>query len=212
MLFVVTSSESRRSYGGMTSEERSSARRERLVAATIEVLATRGETATTMTAICAEASLTERYFYESFRNRDEALMAALDQVCNEIAAAALAAVEQTDGDPGVRSRAAIRAFVDLVVADPARGRVAVIESTSTPALRARRHELVDWFAELVAQEAATLYGEEAWPRERAKLHGIVFVAGFAELLAGWLGSEIRLDSDQLVDLVGELIETLSRRT
>src|SRR3546814_11852560 len=55
-----------------------------------------------MTAICAEASLTERYFYESFRNRDEALMAALDQVCNEIAAAALAAVEQTDGDPGVR--------------------------------------------------------------------------------------------------------------
>src|SRR3546814_12873921 len=101
MLFVATSSESRRSYGGMTSEERSSARRERLVAATIEVLATRGETATTMTAICAEASLTERYFYESFRNRDEALMAALDQVCNEIAAAALAAVERTDGDPAV---------------------------------------------------------------------------------------------------------------
>src|SRR3546814_17551813 len=122
-----------------------------------------------MTAICAEASLTERYFYESFRNRDEALMAALDQVCNEIAAAALAAVEQTDGDPGVRSRAAIRAFVDLVVADPARGRVAVIESTSTPALRARRHELVDWFAELVAQETATQDGETAWTTKHATL-------------------------------------------
>src|SRR3546814_17695430 len=138
-----------------------------------------------MTAICAEASLTERYFYESFRNRDEALMAALDQVCNEIAAAALAAVEQTDGDPGVRSRAAIRAFVDLVVADPARGRVAVIESTSTPALRARRPELVDWFAALVAQEAATLSGQAASPPGRAKLPGLAVVPG----VAGQLGSE-----------------------
>src|SRR3546814_15681429 len=112
MLFVATSSESRRSYGGMTSEERSSARRERLVAVTIEVLATRGETATTMTAICAEASLTERYFYESFRNRDEALLALLDQVFPEIAAAALAPVQQTCRDPGLRPRAALPVFVD----------------------------------------------------------------------------------------------------
>ena len=31
-----------------------------------------------MTAICPEAGLTERYFYESFANRDAALVAALE--------------------------------------------------------------------------------------------------------------------------------------
>ena len=51
---------------------------------TITVLAAQGERAT-MTAICHQAGLTERYFYESFANRDAALVAALDQVTDEIA-------------------------------------------------------------------------------------------------------------------------------
>ena len=55
-----------------------------MVEAAITVLATQGERAT-MTAICHEAGLTERYFYESFANRDAALVAALEAVTEEIA-------------------------------------------------------------------------------------------------------------------------------
>ena len=86
-----------RSYGGKTAEERAQDRRARLVDATIALLAEHGEAGTTMTAICARAGLTERYFYESFAHREDALLAALDHVCEQIAAAA--------GGPSSRRRA-----------------------------------------------------------------------------------------------------------
>src|SRR4051812_40220917 len=73
-----------RSYGGKTAAERVAERRARLVAATIDVLATSGEAHATMTAVCAAAGLTERYFYESFESLEDALLAALDSVCDEI--------------------------------------------------------------------------------------------------------------------------------
>src|SRR5688572_31769757 len=59
-----------RSYGGKTVAERAAERRSRLVDATIAVLSASGEAHATMTAICVEAGLTERYFYESFRSEE----------------------------------------------------------------------------------------------------------------------------------------------
>ena len=41
-------------------------------------MGTEGAAAATMRATCREAALTERYFYESFANRDELLVAVLD--------------------------------------------------------------------------------------------------------------------------------------
>jgi len=100
-----------RSYGGKSAEERAEDRRLRLVEATITVLAEHGG-ATTMTAICAEAGLTERYFYESFAHRDDALLAALDAVCEEIATRAQATLEESTGTPEERVHAMMAWFVD----------------------------------------------------------------------------------------------------
>ncbi len=77
----------RRRYGGRSAQERAEDRRSRLVEAAITVLAAQGERAT-MTAICQQAGLTERYFYESFANREAALVAALERVSDEISATA----------------------------------------------------------------------------------------------------------------------------
>ncbi len=199
-----------RSYGGKSADERVAERRERLVAAAIEVLAERGAQAT-MTAICATAGLTERYFYESFASTDEALLAALESVSDEIARLAVDVVENTSGSPEERVHAVMVAFVDLVVASPAKGRVAVIQANALPHLRARRQELVAAFADLVALEAADLYGDAAWPPDRARIQGIVYIAGLAELVAGWLTGEVELSADELVDTAGDLFAALSRR-
>ncbi|WP_104107115.1 TetR/AcrR family transcriptional regulator [Nocardioides sp. 616] len=204
-------SESERSYGGRSAAERAAVRRERLVAATIATLAGGGEPGTTMTAICAEAGLTERYFYESFRNRDEAMVAALDSVATEMTAAALSALTEHAGDPSRQVRAAITAVVDLIGDSPAKGRVAVVESTGTAALRARRHQLLAGFAELVGDEAQHVFGAAAWPPERARLHGLLFAAGFAEVLASWLGEELPLSRAELVDLGSDLLHAVQQR-
>ena len=199
-----------RSYGGRSAQERTAERRARLLDATTDVLAERGA-ATTMTAICSAAGLTERYFYESFANVDEALLAALDAVCAEIADLAVAVIASTAGSPEERVHAVMVAFVDLVAQSPAKGRVAVIESNALPHLRARRRELVGSFAELVAAEAVEIYGDRVWPPARARIQGIAYTGGLAELVAAWLGGTLDLDRDGLAAAAADLFEALMRR-
>jgi AcrR family transcriptional regulator len=200
-----------RSYGGKTADERAAARRERLVAATIEVVAGQGAARTTMTGICAAAGLTERYFYESFGSLDEAMLAALDSVCDEIARLAVSTLETTEGTADDRVHALMVEFFDLVDRSPAKVRVAVIESTANSVLRARRHELVATFAELVAQWADLLYGASAWPAQRARIHGLVFIAGMAELIGAWLEDDLVATREELVDAIEVLFEAVTRR-
>lgn len=200
-----------RSYGGKTGAERAAERRERLVAATITVLSVHGEARATMTAICAEAGLTERYFYESFASLDDALLAALDSVCEEILALATSVSEQTPGPPDVRVHAVMESFVGLVSSAPEKARVAVIHSSANPRLRARRNELLSVFADFVAREAADLYGDQAWPAARARIHGLVYIAGFSELVASWLTGDVELSTAELVETAEDLFAALSRR-
>lgn len=200
-----------RSYGGKTAEERAAERRERLVAAAIEVLAEQGAAHTTMTGICAAAGLTERYFYESFASVDEAMLAALDRVCEELAELAVSTLDATDGPPENRVHALMVAFFDLVEESPAKARVAVVESAANAVLRPRRHELIRMFADLVADEAAKLYGDQAWPRERARMHGLVFIAGLAELVGAWLTGDLETTREELVDATEALFAAVSRR-
>jgi AcrR family transcriptional regulator len=201
-----------RSYGGKTAEERRQERRLRLVEATVALLAEHGEPGTTMTAICARAGLTERYFYESFAHREDAMLAALDHVSELIAGAAVRVIEETPGSPEERVHAVMASFVELVSRQPAVGLVAVVHASATPRLRARRHELIGTFADLVATEAAQLYGADAWPADRARLHGVVYIAGLAELVASWLTGEVELSPEQLTETASDLFASLSRRT
>lgn len=203
---------STRSYAGKTAGERVTARRARLVDATIGLLATEGEARTTMTAVCAEAGLTERYFYESFGSRDEALVAALDTVSEELARTALDAIAASSGEPADRVRATIGAVVDLVVAAPDKMRVAVIESNANASMRARRHELLGSFAALVAAEAREVFGDETWPEPRDHLHGMIFIAGLSELVASWLLGEVELSPDDLVTTASDSLVALMRRS
>lgn len=200
-----------RSYGGRTASERAAERRTRLVRATATVLAERGTARTTMTAVCVEAGLTERYFYESFRHLDDALVAALDDVADRILGLVTAVVARTPGSAGERVRAAAEALVGLVVAEPAAVRVAVVHSAGTPVLRERREALVAGFAEAVAAEAAALYGAQAWPAPRALAQARVLVAGLADLVGAWTEGRSDLDAEQLVGVAADLFEQVLRR-
>lgn len=200
-----------RSYGGRTADERVAQRRAALLRATTDLMASEGEARTTMTAICARAGLTERYFYESFSSRDEAMMAALDAVCDEIVTATLRAIAETEGAPEQRVHAAVAAFVDIVAGDQAKGRVVVIESNANESLRVRRHELLDDFATLVATEARRVYGDDAWPEPRDHVQGLMFIAGLAELVAAWLTGAVTMTPAELTEAGSDSFAALTRR-
>lgn len=161
-----------------------------------------------MTAICSTAGLTERYFYESFAHRDEALLAAMDFVADRIATLVVAAVDQSSGTPSDRVHAALTALVDWAESEPAQTRMALIESDANPSLRTRRHQLLGEFATLVAHEATRLYGESVHPRAHA--NGLLFAAGMAEIVAAWTDRRLPITRDDVVALGSEAFERLTR--
>ncbi|CAB4691997.1 MAG: TetR/AcrR family transcriptional regulator [Actinobacteria bacterium] len=187
-------------YGGLSAEERAAVRREQLIEATLEVWGRAGGPRVTMTLVCAEAGLTERYFYESFARLDEALSAVLEQISAEITTAGLAAIASTQGGPGERVRAAIAAYVDVITSDPRKGRVAVLEAPGWPELRAQRTGLSRSFAALVAQEGRDLYGDLALEPREAELNALMFIGGVQELVTAWLDGGIDASPAEIVDV------------
>jgi AcrR family transcriptional regulator len=185
-------------YKGVTAADRAAERRSRLMDATLEVWADQSRR-TTMTAICNEAGLTERYFYESFRGLDEALAAVLEAIATEIETTTVLAGDEAGDDPLERTRATMRSFVDLVTADPRKARVAIVEAAAMPALRARRTQLVRHLAHRATERAEEWMNLPPDSHDARELAGLMFVGGLAELVTAWLEGAVRADPDDLVE-------------
>ncbi|MFD3810409.1 TetR/AcrR family transcriptional regulator [Rhodococcus sp. NPDC058639] len=188
-----------RRYAGLTGEQRAASRRESLLEAGLEVFAAAGQSGATMTAICAQAKLTERYFYESFTSRDELLQQVLDRIADEIRDAGLSALRTSTGTLEQRVRNAITAFVTILTDDPRKGRVAMIQSAAFEPLRSHRRAALRGFAQMVANEATIMYGDRAWPPHQGEINGLLFVGGLAELVTAWLNDEITITPEEIVD-------------
>ncbi|WP_336880008.1 TetR/AcrR family transcriptional regulator [Rhodococcus globerulus] len=188
-----------RRYAGLSGDQRAALRRESLLEAGLEVFAAAGNRGATMTAICAQAKLTERYFYESFTSRDELLQKVLDKIADEIRDAGLAALRASTGTLEQRVRNAIASFVTLLTDDPRKGRVAMIESAAYEPLRAHRRAVLHGFAQMVADEATRMYGDRAWPPRQGQINGLLFVGGLAELVTAWLNEEISITPKEIVE-------------
>jgi AcrR family transcriptional regulator len=185
-------------YRGVSAAERAARRRARLVEATLAVWAEPGSRPT-MTAICAAAGLSERYFYESFAHLDQALTAVMDAVAAEIEETTRQAADAAGADARARVEASVRAFVRLLVDDPRKGRVAIIESAAVPALRRRRTELLRHFAHRSAEEAQDLAGLPHRGAREDEIAGLLFIGGMAELITAWLDGVLEATPDEIVE-------------
>lgn len=184
-------------YAGVSASDRVAARRERLLDAALELLGNDGWQATTVRAICSKARLTPRYFYESFADRDQLLLALFDQLVGEAAARVLEAVEQTEDDARTKARAAIGAFVELVTDDPRKARVLFIEALGSEQLTRRRLESVQLFAALVGQQGREFYGIDGGTL--VDTTALMLVGGLAETLFAWLGGALHVTREQLIE-------------
>jgi AcrR family transcriptional regulator len=188
-------------YRGVSATDRAADRRRRLLEAALEVWSTAGAKVT-MTAVCASAGLIERYFYESFANLDEALVAVLDSIAEEIeerTQAAADAVDAAGGDAAERVQATVLAFVTLLQEDPRKGRVAIVEAGAMPGLRHRRTALLRHFAHRSAEEAAATIGLRPPSGTEGEVGGLLFIGGLAELITAWLDGAIEATPEEIVD-------------
>lgn len=116
-----------RPYRGVSQDERRAQRRSQLIAAAIQVYGERGYRQATVKAVCEAAGLTERYFYESFANSEELLIASYNAVTFSVFGELRKAAEAAGADRAERARAMLRAYFAALQAEPRSARVFLVE-------------------------------------------------------------------------------------
>ncbi len=189
-----------RSWGGTKLADRRAARRQTLLDVAERLAGEEGCAAVTVRSVCREARLTDRYFYESFTGRDDLLLAAFERVADEARIALEGAVATGGPQREVRARAAVSAFVALVLDAPHKGRLLLLEPFADPVLGARSHLLMPVFTGLVGGQLAGT-GDDI--DRRLAAHALV--GGLANLFAGWLHGTLDVPRERLEAHCVELV-------
>jgi AcrR family transcriptional regulator len=144
-------------YRGRSADERRALRRGQLIAAGVELVGTRGYAATTVRDVCRAAGLTERYFYESFPDREALLLEVYDEVIGRVASEVLKALDVNERDAVRRIRAGVAAFVGTLAGDARLARIQLFEVVGvSEAVEARRRAAMALFAGVLRTVAADL--------------------------------------------------------
>jgi AcrR family transcriptional regulator len=191
-------------YGGVSAGERRAARRSRLLDAARDVLATEGLTKLTVTGVCARAGLTQRYFYESFANRDALLDELFATIAAETAVDIFGSVAREGTSPRERIRAAITAAIDVLASDSLLGRVVAQMGTDETLLR-HRAALTRQIADLAREYASVVWGAPAPESPDVRMAILFVIGGAGEVVVDWLSGSLDITRAQLIETCTDIV-------
>jgi AcrR family transcriptional regulator len=194
-----------RQWAGSTLADRQSLRRRALLDAGLDLLGAEGGPAVGVRAVCRRARLTERYFYESFPDRDALVAAVYDEVTERAHAALTGAVAAATGDAAALVEAAVEAFVELVLDDPRVGRALLVAPLTDPALLHRGSAALPAFRALVREQLPA----DADDTER-RMTAIGLVGALAQLFVAVLDGSLDVPRERLVRHCVQLVLRSSR--
>ena len=187
----VPSGQRSRRWSGVPLEDRQAMRRDELITAGVQLLGGESGPGVTVRAACRQAGLTERYFYESFADRDEFVRAVYDDVCTRAMSALMSATTP---------REAVEQFVALMVDDPVRGRVLLLAPAVEPVLVASGAEWMPSFIDLL-QHKLTQIADPV----RQKMVATSLIGGLTALFTAYLDGRLAATRDQFIDYCVEML-------
>lgn len=170
-----------------------------MLEACLNVVGEAGVADTTAEAVATRAGLSKRYFYESFPDREAALVAALDQVFSAVRAAIVENLATAADDIQDRATRTVTALVRTLSADRRAARL-YVEAARHPALEARRNTAFDEFSTLLIEHVLRVDP----PNVQARIRALFIVSGTTEVLSRWLAGEFDLTEDELVPLISQI--------
>ena len=199
-----------RRYGGQTADDRGAERRAKLLAAGVQLMGTRGIAGTTVRGVTEASGVAARYFYESFADLEALHLAVYAEVIEEAARRSVVALAQAPDDHQARSRAVLGELVDLILGDPRKGRILVLEATASPALGRRSLAESSRFAGMLAATAAggdPNVAPDNLPTE-LRLVSQFLVGGVTATIGAVLLGDVEADREHLVDVLVALFEAI----
>jgi len=194
-----------RPYRGVQPADRLALRRRRLLSAGLDILgASPHAAALTVRGVCRRAGLAARYFYESFSDKDEFVVAVFDSVVAEIAATTQAAV--ATAPPDEQTRAGITNIVRAIENDPRVGRLLFSPDPANAVLMRKRADSEALFAMLAGQYVGSVLKIDENDRIKATAHFVV--GGVAQTISAWLSGAVALTSEEVVDQLATILDRL----
>ena len=195
-------------WRGTTLEQRSHARRERLLEAGLEIFGTTGYATSTVSGICSAANVSTRTFYELFGERADLIEAIYLRVIEDIRAR----IEQLPAPTAVGvdqwTKDAVRAVVGPLLADLRVCQVIEIEVVGlSPHLEELRRVSTLAIAQTLESVQVALSGEAmSSPAVRQQV-GVFIVGGITETLVAYMRTPAseRQPPDELLDMVTAVI-------
>ncbi|UYB38916.1 TetR/AcrR family transcriptional regulator [Streptomyces sp. Je 1-4] len=199
-----------RAYAGVGASERIAARRTKLIEAGLKLFTTRGYMATGGKDLCREAGLTDRYFYESFANREVLLLAVFDTVTEQLLdriAQAAASAPQTSPE---REQATVEAFVRELAADPRKACLIFIEVHGVNDV-VRQHARVGFlrFVDLVAAVIRDIL-PPGTPETQLRMTALSVIGAMAQAVTAWHSKEVDIPTERLIEHCVQVFEALVR--
>jgi AcrR family transcriptional regulator len=149
--------------------------RERMLDAMAQVCASEGYGGATVAAVIARAGVSRKTFYEQFRDREDCFLAAYDAILARFLGEVIAAFQQPELDWPQRVRAAIRALLAFLAAEPAYARMCIVEVL---AAGERANERYTWAVRALANMLEEGRAELPNPGEvPASMAGVVIEGG-----------------------------------
>ena len=189
-----------RPYRGQAADARSAERRARLIRAGVDLVGTRGVTAMTMRAVCREAELSQKFFYESFTDTDE-LLREVYRSTFEHARQVIAAAGDSTADLTSRTRAGVAAAAQLVSDDPRICRILLVEPIADLSLR---HFVRDTVGAMSGVQAPNDEADTA-ATARLKMQYATVFGAIISLFIEWTEGNLGSDRDAFVDHVSIML-------
>lgn len=188
-----------RRYGGASAHERKQQRRERLLEAAFEVFGRKGYLNTTLRLICAQARMTDRYFYEHFESLEAIFLEVRQRLATELVERLLQALSKPEPDPVLVIRHALTVFFEYVKEDARRARVLLLDAmsfglTSTEVAETR----MNWYAQLIAGRLKARYPNLP-PHLDFQLVASGFLGQVTYVATVWTLRKFDTPVDQMVD-------------
>ena len=173
--------------------------RERILSAVAQATAELGYADLSVEAVIARAGVSRRTFYEHFKNKEDAFLAAYDAVVHQVVRHVQRAyLQQTTALD--RLRAGIRAYLEYLASEPEYARMGVVEVLAAgPRALARRTDALRLFAEIIEDNIRQLVPSCRRPELTAEtIVGGIYEVVFSRILAGRTAELPAMADDLLV--------------
>lgn len=196
-------------YSGLDAQERTRRRRQALLEAALDLFTTQGYAATSVKHLCRRAGLTERYFYESFRDRHACLSQLYDELTRQLLERTTDAIEQAaDLEVDQIIERALSEFVDHLARDPRRARLVLLEVVgASQELEECRHAVLRSFAELALSVWTERTGRKN-PDPAQRLSTVGLVGAVNHLLVDWLHRGQQETQEELVQVCARMFSAV----